>query len=255
MPARLAIYAYTEKQLIFLLTALKGDRERIGTGSIWTTCWLQDNIHTMRLKALAEKFFHKACYMGRENNLWEHEQLALCKKEIMHLTWSLYLTSIKDYPHEWNSTWKLTRDLNCIMQVKERSRSWFRALCVGLGRHPHHGAWPFPHAPLSGKLSLQHLLCSWKKNHEIKNPKVTANTRLAPSILKNNFWVIFYGQNPPKDSLQKECQCCSKTCTGIASLPCDHSSEPTHRAGQDWKLDSEPPGSKPWNNSISKRSN
>lgn len=115
-------YAYAPNELIFLLlSALKGDTEIIRTGRIWTTCWLQDNIHTMRLKALAEKFFHKTCYMRRENNLWEHEQLALCKKEIMHLTWSLYLTSIKDYPHEWNSTWKLTRDLNCIMRVEERS--------------------------------------------------------------------------------------------------------------------------------------
>lgn len=117
------IYSYAPNELIFLLlSALKGDIKITSTGRIWTTCWLQDNIHTMRLKALAEKFFHKTCYMRRENNLWEHEQLALCKKEIMHLTWSLYLTSIKDYPHEWNSTWKLTRDLNCIMQAKDRNQ-------------------------------------------------------------------------------------------------------------------------------------
>lgn len=117
------IYTYAPNELIFLLlSALKGDIEIISTGRLWMTCWLQDNIHTMGLKALAEKFFHKTCYMRRENNLWEHEQLALCKKEIMHLTWSLYLTSIKDYPHEWNSTWKLTRDLNCIMQAKDRNQ-------------------------------------------------------------------------------------------------------------------------------------
>lgn len=116
------MYKYTQNELIFLLLSVpKGDIEIISTGGTWTTYWLQDNIHTMRLKALAEKFFHKTCYMRRENNLWEHEQLALCKKEIMHLTWSVYLTSIKDYPHEWNSTWKLTRDLNCIMQATERS--------------------------------------------------------------------------------------------------------------------------------------
>lgn len=120
--SHLYTYKYTQNELIFLLlSALKGDTEIISTGRVGTTCWLQDNIHTMRLKALAGKFFHKTCYMRRENNLWEHEQLALCKKEIMHLTWSLYLTSIKDYPHEWNSTWKLTRDLNCIMRAKERS--------------------------------------------------------------------------------------------------------------------------------------
>lgn len=117
------IYRYAQNELIFLLlSAPKGDIEIISTWGTWATSWLQDNIHTMRLKALAEKFFHKTCFMRRENNLWEHEQLALCKKEIMHLTWSLYLTSIKDYPHEWNSTWKLTRDLNCIMQATERSR-------------------------------------------------------------------------------------------------------------------------------------
>lgn len=133
------IYTYAPNELIFLLlSALKGDMEIISTGRIWTTCWLQDNIHTMRLKALAAKFFHKTCYMRRENNLWEHEQLALCKKEIMHLTWSLYLTSIKDYPHEWNSTWKLTRDLNCIMQAKDRSREamhQLRASHIRLGWH------------------------------------------------------------------------------------------------------------------------
>lgn len=128
----LPIHTDAQKELIFLLfSALKDNIKIISTGRIWTTCWLQDNIHTMRLKALAEKFFHKTCYMRRENNLWEHEQLALCKKEIMHLTWSLYLTSIKDYPHEWNSTWKLTRDLNCIMQESEGSESTSSGLPMG----------------------------------------------------------------------------------------------------------------------------
>lgn len=146
----------------------------------------------MRLKAVAGKFFHKTRYTRGENNLWEHEQLALCKKEIMRFTWSLYLTSIKDYPHEWNPTWKLTRDLNCIMQAKEKSLSF------GSG---------FPRstaASVQGSLAIPSVTFLWDSDATTaprgslslcfrecnKNPCIVTN--LAPFIFKKSSRSFFF---------------------------------------------------------------